>query len=183
MTFHLLFSHIKHKKTKTMTVTFKGTPIILAGEFVKTGTQAPNFSLTRENLTEYTLKEELGKFLILNIFPSLDTSVCSTSVRRFNKIGASIPQTKVLCISKDLPFAQSRFCSTEGINNVIPLSDYCYTSDFGEKYGLLMINGPLRGLLARAVIVIAPTGKIIYTELVPEITHEPNYDAALKVIL
>lgn len=165
-----------------MAITFKGNPVTLAGEFVKTGTQAPDFCLTKENLEEYKFSNWKGKYLILNIFPSLDTSICGTSVRRFNKIGASLPATTVLCISKDLPFAQSRFCSVEGLNNVIPLSDYCYTSDFGIQYGVLMTDGPLKGLLARAVIIIDHTGKIIYTELVSEITHEPNYDEALKVI-
>ena len=165
-----------------MAVTFKGIPITLAGEFVNKGTQAPDFTLVKEDLKEYKLSDWKGKYLILNIFPSLDTSVCGTSVRRFNKIGANLPETTVLCISKDLPFAQSRFCSVEGLNSVIPLSDYCYTSDFGEKYGVLMTDGPLKGLLARAVIIIDRMGKIIYSELVSEITHEPNYDEALKVV-
>ena len=109
-------------------------------------------------------------------------SVCATSVRKFNQLAANQPNTVVLAISKDLPFAQGRFCTTEGITNVIPLSDYRYTSDFAEKYGVLMTDGPLAGLLARSVVVIDPEGKVVYTELVPEITQEPNYEAALKAV-
>lgn len=165
-----------------MSITFKGTPVDLAGTFVQAGNAAPDFTLIKGDLTEYHLQDGKGHFLILNIFPSLDTSVCGTTVRRFNKMGASLPFTKVLCISKDLPFAQSRFCGVEGLENVISLSDYRYTSDFGEKYGVLMTSGPLMGLLARAVVIIDPTGKVVYSELVPEITHEPNYDAILQIL-
>ena len=123
-----------------------------------------------------------GRRALLNIFPSMDTGVCATSVRKFNKLAAEMENTVVLAISKDLPFAQGRFCTTEGIENVIPLSDYRYTSDFGEKYGVLMTDGVLCGLLARAVVIINPEGKVIYTELVPEITQEPNYDSALAAL-
>lgn len=165
-----------------MAITFKGNPITLAGEFVKVGTHAPEFILVDENLKEYKLSDWKGNYLILNIFPSLDTSVCGTSVRRFNKIGANLPNTTVLCISKDLPFAQSRFCAIEGLNNVIPLSDFRYTSDFGDRYGVLMTSGPLKGLLARAVVIINHKKEIIYSELVNEVTHEPNYDEAIKII-
>ena len=161
---------------------FKGTPVTLAGEFVKVGTSAPEFTLVKGDLSNYTLKDGKGKYLILNIFPSLDTGVCATSVRKFNQLAANQPNTVVLAISKDLPFAQGRFCTTEGISNVIPLSDYRYTSDFAEKYGVLMTDGPLAGLLARSVVVIDPEGKVVYTELVPEITQEPNYEAALKAV-
>ena len=146
---------------------FKGTPVTLAGEFVKAGTSAPEFTLVKGDLSNYTLK---------------DTGVCATSVRKFNQLAANQPNTVVLAISKDLPFAQGRFCTTEGITNVIPLSDYRYTSDFAEKYGVLMTDGPLAGLLARSVVVIDPEGKVVYTELVPEITQEPNYEAALKAV-
>ena len=138
---------------------FKGTPVTLAGEFVKAGTSAPEFTLVKGDLSNYTLK-----------------------VRKFNQLAANQPNTVVLAISKDLPFAQGRFCTTEGITNVIPLSDYRYTSDFAEKYGVLMTDGPLAGLLARSVVVIDPEGKVVYTELVPEITQEPNYEAALKAV-
>lgn len=162
--------------------TFKGTPVVLAGEFISIGVPAPEFTLVKGDLSNYTLTEGKGKYLILNIFPSLDTGVCATSVRKFNKLAAGLPNTVVLAISKDLPFAQGRFCTTEGIENVIPLSDYRYTSDFGEKYGVLMTDGPLSGLLARAVVVVNPEGKVTYTELVPEITQEPNYEEALKAV-
>ena len=122
-----------------------------------------------------------GKKVVLNIFPSLDTGVCATSVRRFNVLAAGLPNSVVLAISKDLPFAHARFCTVEGIDNVIPLSDF-RTSDFGVNYGVLMADGPLRGLLARAVIVINEEGEIVYTELVPEITQEPDYDEAIKAV-
>ena len=140
------------------------------------------FTLVKGDLSNYTLKDGKGKYLILNIFPSMDTGVCATSVRKFNQLAANQPNTVVLAISKDLPFAQGRFCTTEGITNVIPLSDYRYTSDFAEKYGVLMTDGPLAGLLARSVVVIDPEGKVVYTELVPEITQEPDYEAALKAV-
>ena len=153
---------------------FKGTPVTLAGEFVKVGTPAPEFTLVKGDLSNYTLKDGKGKYLVLNIFPSMDTGVCATSVRKFNQLAANLPNVTVLAISKDLPFAQGRFCTTEGIANVVPLSDYRYTSDFA--------HGPLAGLLARSVVVINPEGKVVYTELVPEITQEPNYEAALKAV-
>ena len=154
----------------------------MAGSFISVGTNAPNFNLVKNDLSEYTLTENKGKYLVLNIFPSLDTGVCATSVRRFNKMASELPNTTVLCISKDLPFAQSRFCTTEGIANVVPLSDFRQASSFGEEYGVLMNDGPLQGLLARAVIVINPQGEVVYSELVPEITQEPNYEAVLNVI-
>lgn len=165
-----------------MTTTFKGGPIMLAGQFPKPGDSAPEFYLVKNDLTEFTLKDAKGHYLIMNIFPSLDTGVCATTVRRFNKMAAALPGVCVLCISKDLPFAQNRFCTTEGLDFVIPLSDFRYTSRFGQDYGVLMTSGPLRGLLARAVIIINPEGKVVYSELVNEVTHEPNYDAALKAV-
>ena len=122
-----------------------------------------------------------GKNVILNIFPSLDTGVCATSVRKFNKLAAGLPDTVVLAISKDLPFAHARFCTTEGIENVVPLSDFRF-SDFDENYGVRMADGPLSGLLARAVIVVGKDGKIAYTELVPEITQEPDYEKAIAAV-
>ena len=152
---------------------FKGAPVTMAGEIVKVGTKAPEITI---------VKDGNGKYLILNIFPSLDTGVCATSVRKFNQLAANQPNTVVLAISKDLPFAQGRFFSIEGISNVFPLSDYRYTSDFAEKYGVLLPAGPLTGLLARSVVVVAPAGKVVYTELVPEITQEPDYEAALKAV-
>lgn len=165
-----------------MNVTFKGNPVKLVGSFVTTGIKAPDFTLVKNDLNEYSLKDNEETYLVLNIFPSLDTGVCATSVRQFNKMASELPNTKVLCISKDLPFAQSRFCTVEGIENVVPLSDFRHASSFGEKYGVLMNDGPLQGLLARAVVVINPQGEVIYSELVPEITQEPNYEAVLKVI-
>ena len=119
--------------------------------------------------------------VILNIFPSLDTGVCATSVRKFNKLAAGLSDTVVLAISMDLPFAHARFCTTEGIENVIPLSDFRF-SDFDENYGVRMADGPLAGLLARSVVVIGKDGKIAYTELVPEITQEPDYDKAVAAV-
>lgn len=161
---------------------FKGNPVSLAGELIQVGAQAPDFTLVKGDLGNYTLADCKGRFTVLNIFPSLDTGVCAASVRKFNQLAAGKDNTVVLAVSKDLPFAQGRFCTAEGIENVVPLSDYRYTSDFGEKYGVLMTDGPLCGLLARAVVVINPEGKIIYTQLVPEIVEEPNYEAALAAI-
>lgn len=119
--------------------------------------------------------------MVLNIFPSLDTGVCASSVRKFNKLAASLHDTVVLAVSKDLPFAHARFCTAEGIENVVPVSDF-RDSDFDKKYGVLMEDGPLAGLLARSVVVVDKDGKVIYTELVPEITQEPDYDSAIAVL-
>ena len=163
------------------TTKFKGQPVKVIGEFIKVGTVAPDFELVKTDLSSFSLKELNGKNVILNIFPSLDTGVCATSVRKFNKLAAGLPDTVVLAISKDLPFAHARFCTTEGIENVIPLSDFRF-SDFDENYGVRMADGPLSGLLARAVIVVGKDGKIAYTELVPEITQEPDYDKAIEAV-
>lgn len=160
---------------------FKGQPVALIGNLIQVSEFAPDFSLVKNDLSELTLSSFKGKQIILNIFPSLDTSVCATSVRQFNKIAAQLPNTIVLAISRDLPFAHGRFCTTEGIDNVITLSDF-RSPEFAKDYGLLMGDGPLRGLLARTVIVINPEGKITYMELVPEVTTEPNYDAAVKAL-
>lgn len=164
-----------------MTVTFQGTPVTLSGELPKVGTEAPKFGGVKGDLSVVHLPELRGKRVVLNIFPSLDTPVCAASVRRFNKEAAALDNTVVLCVSKDLPFAQSRFCTTEGIENVIPVSTFrCHC--FDDNYGLAITDGPLKGLLARAVIVIDEKGVITYEELVPEITHEPNYEAALAAL-
>lgn len=160
---------------------FNGMTISLAGDFVEKGNKAPDFHLTKSDLGGFYLSDAKGKNVVLNIFPSLDTSVCAASVRKFNKMATELPNTMVLCISKDLPFAHQRFCAAEGIQNVLTLSDFRYP-DFGENYGVLMADGPLYGLLARAVVVVDPEGKIIYTELVPEIGMEPNYEAVLKAL-
>ena len=135
------------------TTNFKGQPVKLIGEFIQVGKVAPDFELVKTDLSSFSLKDLNGKNVILNIFPSLDTSVCATSVRKFNKMAAGLKDTVVLAISKDLPFAHGRFCTTEGIENVIPLSDFRF-SDFDESYGVRMADGPLAGLLARAVVVI-----------------------------
>lgn len=160
---------------------FKGQPVQIAGEFVKAGAAAPDFELVKTDLSTLSLKDLRGKQVILNIFPSLDTGVCAASVRKFNKLAAELPGTVVLAVSKDLPFAHARFCTVEGIENVVPVSDFRKTS-FGESYGVLMTDGPLKGLLARSVVVIDGDGKVVYTELVPEITQEPDYDKALAAV-
>ena len=163
------------------TTNFKGQPVKVIGEFIKVGAVAPDFELVKTDLSALSLKELGGKNVVLNIFPSLDTAVCATSVRKFNQLAASMPDTVVLAISKDLPFAHARFCTTEGIDRVIPLSDF-RISDFDENYGVCMADGPLAGLAARAVIVVDENGKVVYAQLVPEITEEPDYDAALSAL-
>ena len=151
---------------------FKGQPVQIAGEFVKAGAAAPDFELVKTDLSTLSLKDLRGKQVILNIFPSLDTGVCAASVRKFNKLAAELPGTVVLAVSKDLPFAHARFCTVEGIENVVPVSDFRKTS----------FDGPLKGMLARSVVVIDGDGKVVYTELVPEITQEPDYDKALAAV-
>lgn len=160
---------------------FKGQPVKLIGEFVSVGEVASDFQLVKTDLSTFSLSDLKGKNVVLNIFPSLDTEVCAMSVRKFNKLAAGLEDTVVLAISKDLPFAHSRFCTTEGIDNVIPLSDF-RISDFDNNYGVFMADGPLAGLLARAVVIIGKDGRIIYTELVPEITQEPDYDKAIEAL-
>lgn len=163
------------------TTKLQGNPVQIAGEFVKVGQVAPDFKLVKSDLSLVTLNDLKGKNIVLNIFPSLDTAVCATSVRKFNEKAAGLTDTVVVAVSKDLPFAQGRFCTTEGIKNVIPGSAFRCTC-FDDAYGVRMSDGPLQGLLARAVVVIGKDGKIIYTELVPEITQEPDYEKALAVI-
>lgn len=138
--------------------------------------------LVKGDLLLCTLDGYKSKYVVTSIFPSLDTGVCAISVRKFNALAASHPRAVVLCISRDLPFAQSRFCSVEGIANVVPLSDFRRDSTFGADYGVEMSDGPLAGLLARAIVVIAPDGKVCHAQLLPEITTEPDYDAALAVV-
>ena len=164
-----------------MQVTFLGNPVTLVGEPLKVGEKAPKFGGVRGDLSVLHLPELLGKRVVLNIFPSLDTEVCAMSVRRFNKEASELENTVVLCVSKDLPFAQQRFCSTEGLENVVPVSVF-RCGCFSEKYGLEITDGPLKGLEARAVIVIDEEGTIVYEEVVSEITHEPNYEAALEAL-
>ncbi len=163
------------------TTKLKGNPVKVAGEFIAVGKHAPEFDLVKADLSTLSLKDLKGKNVILNIFPSIDTGVCATSVRKFNQLAANLKDTVVLAISKDLPFASGRFCSVEGIENVIPVSDFRKT-DFDKNYGVLIEDGPLAGLLARSIVVIDKNGKVIYTEMVPEITEEPNYDKALDAL-
>ncbi len=162
-------------------ITHKGNPIHTSGNPPMPGTTAPNFTLVKSDLSELSLSDLKGKKILLNIFPSLDTSVCAMSVRTFNKKAAGKENTIVLAISKDLPFAMSRFCAAEGINNVVSLSAF-RNEEFGQKYGLAIIDGLLAGLLARCVVVIDENGTVVYTELVPEIGQEPDYEKALAML-
>lgn len=157
---------------------FKGNEVNTNGSLPKVGVEAPDFKGVKSDLSELSLKDLKGKKVVINIFPSMDTGVCAASVRRFNKEAALLPDTVVLAVSKDLPFAQGRFCTVEGIDKVIPLSAF-RCSCFEDKYGMLLVDGPLKGLFARGVVVVDEAGKVIYEELVPEITHEPNYEAAI----
>ena len=163
-------------------ITFKGNPVQTIGELPAKGTLAPDFTLVKSDLSETKLSDFKGKNVVLNIFPSLDTGTCAASVRRFNKEATSLDNTVVLGISADLPFAAGRFCSAEGIENVITLSSF-RNDEFEKEYGLLMTSGPLKGLLARSVVVIDPTGKVLYTELVSEIAQEPDYHSAINSIV
>jgi thiol peroxidase len=151
------------------------------GDLPGVGSVAPDFLLVTNDFKEVSLKDFSGKTIVLNIFPSIDTSVCATSVREFNKRAASLPDVVVLAISKDLPYAHRRFCAAEGINNVVTLSDF-RNKGFSQKYGVLIQNGRMEGLHARAIVVIDPQGKVRHTELVPVIGQEPNYDAALTLL-
>jgi thioredoxin-dependent peroxiredoxin len=162
-------------------ITLKGNPINTNGSLPRKNCKAKDFTLINNKLARVTLSDFKGSRLVLNIFPSLDTPTCAMSVRQFNKLASEMKKTKVLCISRDLPFAQARFCGAEGLNNVITLSDFA-TGAFGYDYGLEIIDGPLANLHARAVIVLDEDHKVIYTELVPEIAQEPNYEAALNAL-
>ncbi|WP_375240606.1 thiol peroxidase [Polaribacter sp.] len=162
-------------------ITLKGNAINTIGNLPKIGSKAANFSLKTVDLSEKTLEDFKGKKVVLNIFPSIDTGTCATSVREFNKKASELENTVVLCISKDLPFAQARFCGAEGIDNVVMLSDFANGS-FGKDYELDIANGPLAKLHSRAVVILDEEGKVIYTEQVSEIADEPNYEAALKAI-
>ncbi|MGA1977564.1 MAG: thiol peroxidase [Bacteroidales bacterium] len=162
-------------------ITFKGNPVKTSGNLPSHGKKAPEFSLVKSDLSTFRLSDIKGKKILLNIFPSLDTSVCASSVRKFNQLAAGRENTVVLAISKDLPFAHGRFCTAEGITNVISLSGF-RDRKFGKDYGVDMTDGPLAGLYARSVVVIDESGKVIYTQMVPEITIEPDYDSALKAI-
>ncbi len=162
-------------------ITLKDNPINTIGSLPAVGSQAPGFLLTKTDLSDITAEDLRGKRVILNIFPSVDTEVCAASVRFFNAKANALDNTTVLCISDDLPFAQKRFCGAEGLTNVISASEM-RNRDFGDNYGVRIIDGPLAGVLSRAIVVIDEAGKVIYTEQVPEITQEPDYDAALAAL-
>lgn len=161
-------------------VTFKGQSITTSGDLPQVGSDAPDFQLVRSDLSEVSLKNYAGKKKVLNIFPSIDTGVCATSVRKFNEKAGGLDNTAVLCISMDLPFAQNRFCGAEGIQNVEMLS--AFRSSFPRDYGLQITSGPVAGLCSRAVVVLDENGKVLYTEQVPEIGQEPDYDKALAAL-
>ncbi len=163
------------------TTNFKGEPFNTSGDLPSVGSDAPGLSLTKTDLSEITCADLQGKQVILNIFPSVDTGVCADSVRRFNQEAANLENTIVLCISRDLPFALGRFCGAEGLDTVVPVSDF-RTGNFGRDYGVQIEDGPLAGLLARSIVVVNTDGNVAYTELVPETTQEPNYEAALAAL-
>lgn len=162
-------------------VTLGGNPVHTNGDLPAVGSTAPAFSLVGNDLSEVRLADHAGKNVVLSIFPSIDTATCATSVRTFNERAASLEDTVVLNVSADLPFAQSRFCGAEGIENVATASAF-RSSQFAEEYGVKLIDGPLQGLCARAIVVVGTDGNVKYTELVPEIAQEPDYEAALSSI-
>jgi thiol peroxidase len=162
-------------------ITLKGNEIDTIGSLPAVGSNAPEFTVVATDLSEVGLKDYAGKTVVLNIFPSVDTGVCAASTRRFNSEAGKADNTVVLCVSADLPFAHGRFCEAEGLKDVVPVSVF-RSAAFGEAYGQTITTGPLAGLLARAVVVIDSTGVVKYTEQVPEITQEPDYDSALKAI-
>ncbi|MEL0456462.1 thiol peroxidase [Flavobacteriaceae bacterium SZ-1-7] len=162
-------------------ITLGGNPVITIGNLPDIGSYIPDFKLVAIDLSTKTLEDFKGYNLILNIFPSINTRVCSNSVRQFNVEANELENTKILCISRDLPFSQDQFCTAEGLKNVIMLSDF-KTGDFGKDYGVMMTNGKFDGLLSRSVIVVDATGKVLYMEQVPEISQEPNYKAALEAL-
>jgi len=162
-------------------ITLKGNPVNTSGNLPKKGSNAPDFILVKSDLTNLSLDDLKGKKLVLSISPSLDTSVCATSVRKFNQIASGKANTMVLAITKDLPFANARFCTTEGITNVVPLSGFRDTT-FGKSYGIELIDGPFKGLYARGIVVVNEKGIVTHSQLVPEIAQEPDYDAALAAL-
>ncbi|MFV8328227.1 thiol peroxidase [Flavobacterium sp. ZS1P14] len=162
-------------------ITLKGNPINTLGELPTVGSKMSDFKLVKNDLSVATLGDFAGKKLVLNIFPSIDTGTCATSVRKFNESASKLENTNVLCISRDLPFAQNRFCGAEGLENVINLSDF-QAGAFGKTNGLEIVNGPLAGLHSRAIIVVDESGTVTHTEQVSEIVDEPNYEAALAAL-
>lgn len=161
-------------------VTLKGNPFNTNSDLPAVGSKAPAFKLVQTNLSDLSSTDLSGKRVVLNIFPSVDTPTCATSVRTFNEKASSLDNTVVVCASQDLPFALARFCGAEGLDKVIPAS--AFRSSFAADYGVKMVDGPLTGLCARAVVVLGTDGKVLHTELVSEVAHEPNYDAALKAL-
>jgi len=162
-------------------ITLQGNQIKTIGKLPKVGKKAPKFKLVKTDLSKAGLKDFKGKKVLINIFPSIDTGICAASLRKFNETAAGLENTVVLNVSKDLPFAHSRFCAAEGIENALTLSDFA-KGKFGRKYGVTMKTGPMKGLLSRAVVVVNEEGLVSYTEQVPEIAQEPNYDAALEAL-
>lgn len=163
------------------TITFKGTTTKTSGMLPAIGSKVPSFVLTKSDLSDATIDSFIGKRIVLNIFPSIDTGICALSVKRFNKEASALKNVVVLCISMDLPFAQSRFCGAEGLSAVITLSAF-RSGSFGKDFGLTITDGPLKGLLSRAVIITDEKGIVTYTEQVPEIAQEPDYESALKAL-
>ena len=182
MHWYLLFVNLEPIKRYIMAqINLGGNRVKTNGQLPDIGTAAPDFNLTAIDLSTKTLDDFRGHHLVLNIFPSVDTGVCSASVRAFNKMASEIENTKVLCISRDLPFRQDQFCAAEGLENVIMLSDF-KNGQFGKTYGLMMTNGIFDGLLSRCILIINKNGKINYTEQIPEIGQEPNYEAVKEVL-
>ncbi|MBA3782404.1 MAG: thiol peroxidase [Nocardioides sp.] len=162
------------------TTALKGTPANTVGELPAVGSAAPSWTLVGTDLGEVTSSSTDGKHVVLNIFPSVGTGVCAASVRKFNELAAGLENTTVICVSKDLPFALTAFCGAEGIESVTPLS--AFRSTFGEDYGMTLLSGGFEGLLARSVVVLDESGAVTYTQVVPEISTEPDYDAALAAL-
>ncbi|YCH28848.1 thiol peroxidase [Erwinia sp. D4-22] len=165
----------------SQTVHFQGNPVSVAGQLPQTGEKAKPFTLVAKNLADISLAEYAGKRKVLNIFPSIDTGVCAASVRKFNQLAGEMENAVVLCISADLPFAQSRFCGSDGLSNVVTLSTL-RGGNFKDDYGVAIADGPLQGLTARAVVVLDENDTVLYSQLVNEITTEPDYDAALAAL-
>ena len=172
----------KHKNKKMATVTLKGNEIHTMGNLPEVGGTAPDFTLVKNDLSECSLSDFKGQKVVLNIFPSIDTGTCAQSVRQFNQEAAELENTKILCISRDLPFAQARFCGAEGIDSVETVSDF-RSGDFGKAYALEFTDGPLKGLHSRSVIVLDENAKVLYAEQVAETVDEPNYKAALEALM
>lgn len=163
------------------TITLQGNPVTTVGELPTVGSEAPAFTAVKADLSECALSDLRGKRVVLNIFPSIDTGVCAASTRHFNKAAGALENTVVVCVSADLPFALGRFCGAEGLDDVVPVSVF-RNPEFGSSYGAAIIDGPLAGLLSRAVVVIDEAGLVLYTEQVPEIASEPDYTSALAAL-